>query len=173
MAILPNIDRRQLLISAATVPLAGIAPNIARGEALAKSEIAQPTKMLSLSSADVEHLNFDRVTVLRLRDVAERNRIRLEARLPLLSVAKELRRIKEAADTEKFRKFADAHRKRLYNKMLARARRRCGDPNWAPTGLLSGGGMWFNVQVDRQVRKLYRRIAVWPIAEKIRLNIGI
>jgi hypothetical protein len=81
--------------------------------------------------------------------------------------------MKEAADTEKFREFADAHRKRVYNKMLARMRRQCGDLNWAPTGLLSGGGMWFNVQVDRQVRKLYRRIAVWPIAEKIRLNIGI
>jgi hypothetical protein len=149
MVILPNIDRRQLLISAATVPLAGIAPNIARGEALAKSEIAQPTKMLSLSSADVEHCNFDRVTVLRLRDVAERNRARLEAGLPLLSVAKELRRMKEAADTETFRKFADAHHKRVYDKMLARTRGQCGDPNWAPTGMLSGGGVWFNIQVER------------------------
>jgi hypothetical protein len=92
MTILPNIDRRQLLISAPTVALAGIAPNIKHGK--------------------------------------------------------------------KFRKFADAHRKRLYNKMLARARRRCGDPNWAPTGMLSGGGLWLNIQAERQARKLYRRIAV-------------
>jgi hypothetical protein len=68
--------------------------------------------------------------------------------------------MKEAADTEKFSKFADAHRKRLYNKMLAPARRRCGDPNWAPTGMLSGGGMRLNIQVERQARKLYRRIAL-------------
>jgi hypothetical protein len=158
VAILPDFNRRQLLTSTATIAVAGIAPNIPHGKVLAKSEIAQPTK--ALSSAGDEPSNFDSVTVLRLREIAERNRIRLEAGLPLLSVAKELRRLKEAADTEKFKKFADAHRKRVYDKMLARARRRCGDPNWAPTGVLSGGGMWFNIHVERQARKLYRRIAV-------------
>jgi hypothetical protein len=158
MTILPNIDRRQLLISAPTVAVAGIARNITHGKVLAKSEIAQPTE--ALSSIEAQTSNFDNVTVLRLREIAGRNRIRQDAGLPLLSVAKELRRMKEAADTEKFRKFADAHRKRLYDKMLARARRRCGDPNWTPTGMLSGGGIWFNIQVERQARKLYGRIAV-------------
>jgi hypothetical protein len=160
VAILPDFNRRQLLTSAATITVAGIAPNIPHTEELAKSEIAQPTKALSLSSAGAQPCNFDSVTVLRLQEIAERNRIRLEAGLPLLSVPKELRRMKEIADTERFRKFADAHRKRVYNKMLARIRRRCGDPNWAPTGMLSSGGMWFDAQVDRQLRKLYRRIAV-------------
>ena len=47
--------------------------------------------------------------------------------------------MKEAADSEKFRTFADAHRKTMYDKMLARVRRRRGDPNWTPTGMLSGG----------------------------------
>ena len=42
--------------------------------------------------------------------------------------------------------------------MLARARRRSGDLNWKPTGMLSGGGMLFGGQVDRQLRKLYGRI---------------
>jgi hypothetical protein len=68
--------------------------------------------------------------------------------------------MKEAADTERFRKFADAHHKRVYDKMLARTRRQCVDPNWAPTGMLSGGGMWLNIQVERQTRKVHRRIAV-------------
>jgi hypothetical protein len=145
-----------LLTSTATIAVAGIAPNIPHTEGyLAKSEIAQPTKVSSLSSAAAEP--FDSVTVLRLREIAERNRIREEAGLPILSVPKELRRMKEAADTEKFRKFADAHRKRVYDKMLARTRRRCGDPNWAPTGMLSGGGMWFDIHVERQTRKLYPR----------------
>jgi hypothetical protein len=40
--------------------------------------------------------------------------------------------MKEVADTERFREFADAHRKTVYIKMLARMRRQCGDPNWAP-----------------------------------------
>jgi hypothetical protein len=158
MAILPNIDRRQLLISAPTVALAAISPNITHGEALGKSEIAQATE--APSSIEAQTSNLDNVTVLRLREIAERNRIRLEAGLPLLSVAKELRRLKEAADTERFRKFAYAHRKRVYDKMLARTRRQFGDPNWAPSGVLSGGGMWLNVQVDGQVMKLYRRIPV-------------
>jgi hypothetical protein len=160
MAILPNINRRQLLTSAATIAVAGIAPDIAHAEALAKSDIAQPTKALLPPSTQAQARNFGTVTVRRLREIAERNRIRQEAGLPLLSVAKQLRRMKEATDTEKFRMFADAHRKRVYDKMLARVRRRCGDPNWAPTGMLSGGGLRFGAQVDEQMRKLYRRIAV-------------
>jgi hypothetical protein len=164
VAILPNFNRRQLLTSAATITVAGIAPNIPQTENLAKSEVAQPAQALSLSSTGAQPCNFDSVTVVRLREIAERNRIRHEAGLPLLSAPKELRHMKEATDTEKFRKFADAHRKSVYNKMLARTRRRCGDPNWVPSGMFSGGGMWFNVQVDRQVRKLYRRIAVTRMA---------
>jgi hypothetical protein len=140
--------------------VAGIAPNIAHTEDFAKSEIAQPTKALSLSSGGAQACNFDSITIVRLREIAERNRIRHEAGLPVLSLAMELRRMKKTADAEKFREFADAYRKRVHDRVLARLRRRCGDPNWAPTGMLSGGGMWFNVQVDRQVRKLYRRIAV-------------
>jgi len=63
--------------------------------------------------------------------------------------------MKEAADSEKFRTFADAHRKTVDDKMLARVRRRRGDPNWTSTGMPSGGGLWFAAQVDEQTRKLY------------------
>jgi hypothetical protein len=66
--------------------------------------------------------------------------------------------MKEPADAEKFRKFADSHRKSVHDKMLARVRRRYGDPNWAPTGVLSGGGLWFAAQADEQTRKLYSRV---------------
>jgi hypothetical protein len=58
---------------------------------------------------------------------------------------------KETADTEKFRKFADAHRKRVYDKMLARVRRRY--PNWSPSGMLSGGGWAFGALVNEQTKK--------------------
>jgi hypothetical protein len=68
--------------------------------------------------------------------------------------------MKEAADAAKFRNFAEAHRQSVYQKILARARRRCGDPHWVPTGMLSGGGLWFGAQVDEQLTKLYRRLAV-------------
>jgi hypothetical protein len=155
MAILPNTSRRRFLTSAATLTASRIAPNFACTSILAKSD-SQPTK--ALVSSPTQARNFDSVTALRLQEIAERNSIRQEARLPLLSVPKELRRMKAAADTEKFRKFAYTHRKRVYEKMLARLRRRCGDPDWAPTGMLSGGGLWFGAQVDEQMRKLYRRI---------------
>ena len=70
--------------------------------------------------------NFDKVSVLRLQKIAERNRIR--AGLPLLSVPKELRRVKEAADTEKFRSFGHVYRERVHDKMLRQQRRGRGDP---------------------------------------------
>jgi hypothetical protein len=59
--------------------------------------------------------------------------------------------MKVAADAEKFRTFAEAHRKDIYQKMLARMRRRCGDLHWAPTGMLSAGGLWFAARVDEQI----------------------
>jgi len=33
--------------------------------------------------------------------------------------------------------FAETHRKSIYQKMLARVRSRCADPDWAPTGMVS------------------------------------
>jgi hypothetical protein len=65
-------------------------------------------------------------------------------------------RMKKAADAEKFRKFADAHRNGVYDKMLAQVRGQCGDPNWAPTSMLSA--MWFGAQVNKELSTLYRRI---------------
>ena len=157
MVILPSINRRQLMTATATIAVAGLAPNPTPAEGLANSAVAQPTEPL-VPPAVVQAGNFDSVTILRLREIAQRNRIRQEAGLPLLLVPKELRRMKEAADAERFRKFSDAHCNRVQDKMLARARRRVGDPNWKPTGMLSGGGMLFGGQVDRQLRKLYGRI---------------
>jgi hypothetical protein len=129
MAIFPNIDRRQLLTSAGAVTVARPSLTNPHTKALIKSEIVPLTKASLALSAEARQ-NFATVTVLHLREIAERNVIRQEAGLPLLSIAKELRRMKEAADAEKFRKFADSHRKSVHDKMLARVRRRYGDPNW-------------------------------------------
>ena len=157
MATFPSVNRRRLLTSAAAITVASIAPDIARPENRASSA-PPPTQPPVPPSTDAQVRNFDPITILRLREIAERNSIRHEAGLPLLSLAKELRHMKEAADTQEFKKFSDAHRNRLYEKMLARVRRRCGDPNWAPTGMLSGGGLSFGAQVDKELRNLYWRI---------------
>jgi hypothetical protein len=162
VAIFPNLSRRQLLSSAATITVAGIAPNVGF-EAHARSEIAQQAQALGPPSKEAQAQNLSAVTLLRLREIAERNCVRQEAGLPLLSVPKELRRMKEVADAEKFRNFAEAHRSRIYQKMLARVRRQCGDPHWAPTGMLSDGGLWFGARVDEQLTKLYSRLAVVPV----------
>jgi hypothetical protein len=147
MTILPNLSRRQLLSTAATAAVAGIAPSITF-DAHARSEIAPQAQALAPSSKEAHVQNFSAVTSLRMREIAERNRFRKEAGLPLLSISRELRRMMHAADSEKFRKFAKAHRGRIYEKMLARVRRQRGDPQWAPSGVLSGGGLLFDALVD-------------------------
>jgi hypothetical protein len=48
-------------------------------------------------------------------------------------------------------------RKPVREKELARTRRKIGDPNWNPTGVLSGGGMIFSYKVDERLRRLYNR----------------
>ena len=158
MAILSNVNRRELLTSAATITVAGVAPNIAHNEPAAKSEVAQSATALALPNSEWPAQTLSPVTALRVREIAKRNRIRKEAGLPPLSVPQELRRMKEAADTEKFRKFADAHRKSVHDEMLSEVRRRCGDSAWTPTGVFSGGGLWFAAQVDEEIRRLYRRM---------------
>jgi hypothetical protein len=161
MTILPNLSRRQLLSTAATAAVAGIAPSITF-DAHARSEIAPQAQALAPSSKEAHVQNFSAVTLLRMREIAERNRVRQEAGLPLLSLATELRRMKDVADDKKFRTFTEAHRDRIYEKMLARVRRQCCDPQWAPTGVLSGGGLWFDAQVNEQLTKPYCRLAVVP-----------
>jgi hypothetical protein len=160
MVVFPDLSRRQLLSSAATITAAGIAPNV---EAHSRSEITQQAQALASPSKEAQPQRFSVVTSIRLREIAERNRARQEAGLPLLSVAKELRRLKEAVDAEKFRNFVETHRNRIHKKMLARVRRQRGDPQWSPTGVLSGGGLWFDALVDEQLTKLYCRLAVVPV----------
>ncbi len=148
------VSRRQLLASTAAVTTTALVPGLEQAKAANAAKVVNVTEAQQL---EVSALNFSAATALRLREIAERNRLRREVGMPLLSVAKELRRMKEAAASEQLRKFTDAHRTRVYDKMLCRVRRRCGDPSWAPTGALSGGGLWFAVHVDEQTRKLYRR----------------
>jgi hypothetical protein len=97
-----------------------------------------------------------------LDDIERRNDIRREAFLPLLEVDKEFRRLKvikeESERTRKFKEFSEPLRKRVREKVLARMRRDFGDPNWIPTGVLSGGGMIFSIRVENRLRKLYERL---------------
>jgi hypothetical protein len=169
MGIFLDINRRHLLTSAAIV---SVAPNIPRASFLARTGITNSDTHAS-PYPEVAAPDFSKITILRIREIAQRNSIREQAGLPLLSVPKELRRMKEAADAEKFRAFVEANRKRVYAKMLRRIRGRCGEPNWAPSGVLSGGGMWFSAEVDRQIGTLYRRITRTRVAGRVNCPVDL
>ena len=84
-----NIGRRRLLISAAAFAAFRIEPDVECTEAAKVTTMAQP-----LSSAPGDQgLNVCAATARRLLEIERRNLLRAEANLPLLSIAKELRRV--------------------------------------------------------------------------------
>ncbi len=90
-----NISRRELLTSAVGVTAANIVPMAKRPQAVfVNTECPIASNALPL--------NLSATTVRRLLEIECRNEIRREANLPLLSVAKELRRMKEKDDRQKF-----------------------------------------------------------------------
>jgi hypothetical protein len=97
-----------------------------------------------------------------LADIERRNDLRREAFLPLLEVEKEFRRIKELKEdserARKFKKFSDPLKQRVRERVLSRMRRERGDPNWSPTGVLSGGGLLFSALANARLHKLYKRL---------------
>jgi hypothetical protein len=92
-------------------------------------------------------------------EVEDRNRLRQAAGLPLLSVAKEARRIYEARKEAKrkadFECFVSTSplRAAIEDELLAEERAARNNLNWKPTGILSGGGWAFNLAVRKRLRK--------------------
>ena len=82
--------------------------------------------------------------------------------LPLLQVENEFSRIKglkeDSERARKFKEFSEPLKQRVRERMLARMRRERGDPNWNPTGVLSGGGLLFSTLVNARLHKLYKRL---------------
>src|SRR5689334_18690224 len=97
------------------------------------------------------------LTTARL-EVSERNRIRAQAHLPLLSPAQEFRRLYGAARERQFEQFMQPSpiRRQVEERLLTRIRRLQGDPQWTPTGFLSGGGFAFSMRVRRTMRRIWR-----------------
>jgi hypothetical protein len=81
-------------------------------------------------------------------EIDRRNRLRAEVHLPSLSMAHELRRIYNAERQADFEAFINTSplRKRVEAKLLARIRRQRHEPEWRPTGVLSGGGWAFSIR---------------------------
>ena len=82
-------------------------------------------------------------------EIEERNRVRAEAQLPLLSVPQELRKLCELQRQTEFEEFfrASPLRQRIEQKVLNRMRRLRGDSQWKPTWL--DGGLLFYARTRR------------------------
>jgi hypothetical protein len=100
-------------------------------------------------------LRFTPATSRRLEEIALRNTFRKEAGLPLLSVVKELRRMKAVEEEERFNQFAALHLKAVWDEVLKPLRDAKGDPNWIPTSIT---GMGLQTNVFAILRRRYKNI---------------
>ena len=75
----PRIDRRRLLTSAAAVTASGVLPGVKRAAAAAAPDLFQSPPL----TPKAEPANCCPATARRLFEIARRNEIRREAKLPL------------------------------------------------------------------------------------------
>ena len=123
------MNRRQLLATVAAIPMSEILP---------RQVSAGAVPVPSILTSEPSPLNVCAATARRIEEITARNRIRAEACLPLLSISKELRRMKEADDAAAFEAFADANRGTVWDEVLATKRKARGEPNWHPSGWMEG-----------------------------------
>jgi hypothetical protein len=158
-----DLDRRQLLAATAAVTAAGIVPN---AEAVGTTNSAQAVNGAKISLSETPALNVCASTARKIEQVAERNRIREEAALPLLSISKELRKIKNAEIAAEFEEFAAVHRRAVWDEVLGPMRETRGEPNWRPTRLMEGFA--FQAQVSKILRKRFEVSETSPNAGSLR-----
>jgi hypothetical protein len=96
-----------------------------------------------------ERANFCAATALRLLEIARRNEIRREAKLPLLPIAKELRLMKRQEDLEEFAGFQGARARAVWEEALKPRREAEGNPNWRPSWT---EGVRYQTQVNKILR---------------------
>jgi hypothetical protein len=141
-----TMNRRQLLTTVAVLPMSGIVPAQVSADAV---------PVPSIPTSEPSPLNVCPATARRIEEIIARNRIRAEACLPLLSIPKELRRMKEAADATEFEAFADFHRGAVWDEVLSTKRKARGEPNWHPSGWMEA--MAFQSEVSRVLRQRFNR----------------
>jgi hypothetical protein len=149
-----SINRRWLLISATAVTATGsILPGVKLVDAAA-ADVLQSSPL----TPKAEPANFCPATARRLLEIARRNEIRREAKLRLLPIAKELRRIKQQEDLEEFERFDAVYGKAAWEEVL-KAHRDEEGPNWRPSWM---EGVSCQTQVNKILREQFyaaRRVA--------------
>jgi hypothetical protein len=138
------MNRRQLLATVAAIPMSGIVPPQVSADAV---------PVPSMPTSEPPPLNVYAVTARRIEEIIARNRIRAEACLPLLSISKELRRMKEAADATEFEEFAARHRQAVWHEVLRPVWEAKDDPTWRPTGFMEG--LAYQARVSKILRERF------------------
>jgi hypothetical protein len=141
-----TMNRRQLLATVAAIPMSEILP---------PQVSAGAVPVPSIPTSESSPLNLCVATARRIEEIVARNRIRAEACLPLLSIPKELRRMKEAADAAEFEAFADVHREAVWDEVLAAKRQGRGEPNWHPSGWMEG--LALQAEISSALRQRFER----------------
>jgi hypothetical protein len=151
-----RLDRRELLTTAAII-------SIARGTPTEAAETAIPAEAsIAQAKLPVAHaiLNVCAATARRIDEIVARNQIRQEAQLPLLSIPKELRRMKTADDLAEFEEFAAHYRQAVWEELLAPVRAAKGDPHWSPTGMIAGLG--YQARMSKILRERFQAARAFP-----------
>ena len=77
-----------------------------------------------------------------ISEIEARNRLRREAQLPPLSLDDEARRLRCALQEKQFENFmVGPLREIVESRLLAKMRRKLGDPQWRPTGFCRAADM--------------------------------
>jgi hypothetical protein len=125
--------RRQVLwASGVAITTAGMALCAEGAETTEPAQEIDLTKASPIASEIIWASNISDTTALRIKEIEARNRLREEVGLPLLSIPKELRRMKTAADQEAFQKFEAIHANAVWDEVLKPIRDEMGDSNWRP-----------------------------------------
>jgi len=120
------VDRRKLLAAAAAMTAVNAMPRTADADAL-----RDPIHSSALR-AGVQAPKVCAATARRLLEICRLNEIRRAAKLPPLSIPKELRRMKRQEELEAFSRFEAAHGPAVWARVLEARRRAEGNPNWRP-----------------------------------------
>jgi hypothetical protein len=146
-----SIDRRQLLVAAAALSI-GTIPGIEAAAEVTNSGPAVP--VAEIARSETAAWNVCAGTARKIKEIATRNIIRAEAGLPLLSIPRELRRMKMVEDAMAFEAFADRYGESVWEEVLAPVREARGEPNWRPTRWMEGFA--FQAQVGKILRERFK-----------------
>jgi hypothetical protein len=137
------IDRRRLLTAAAATTAASIVPKVTTAEG-----VCEAIRSCSLPPR-VRSPKVTATTARRLLEIHRRNELRREAQLPVLRIAKELRRMKEQEELEAFRRFEAANGQAVWKQVLEARQQREYDLTWRPNWM---EGFHYQNQVNAVLR---------------------